>query len=118
MVFLKLVWMRVYYVLFDMALRKETDTVHSVLCVGDGFTEGFGDRYAIGSLTGPCNRMKVAFKEHSNLRMTWQFINAGKYGSTSEDWIPSDSHSLFWKINEKYACCKVVFITVGSMDTL
>lgn len=118
LVFLKLIWMRVYYWCFDKSLRKESDVIRSVLCIGDGFIEGFGDRFVVGSLTGLCNRMNSTFKQEHKLRMVWQFINGGKYGSTTEDWLPSDRHSNYWKIVDRYPNVQVVFIMLGSSDVL
>ena len=94
--------------------------VRDVLLIGDGFAEGFGDRFAIGSVAGLGNRIEELAAKEEKLRMRWQFINAGKYGTTSEDWLPSDPHSQYHKVfnSPKYQHVEVVLIMLGSCDSL
>ena len=119
LVLVKLVWMKLYYWFFDNnALREDSEVIRSVLCIGDGFIEGFGDKFAIGLSSGLCNRMNHLFKQERKLRMEWQFINGGQYGSTTEDWLPIEAYSNYCRIVERYPQVQVVFIMLGSSDRL
>lgn len=119
-IFLKLVWMRIYYFLFDKNKYKESKTTRTILCIGDGFAEGFGDYFSIGSLCGLSNRIESLIRKDNRLRFRWQFVNAGKYGSTSNDWLPSNPNSLYNKIfgSSKFDQVEVVLIMLGSCDSL
>merc|ERR1712100_134206 len=68
--------------------------------------------------SGLCNRMNLLFKQERKLRMEWQFINGGQYGSTTEDWLPIEAYSNYCRIVERYPQVQVVFIMLGSSDRL
>lgn len=97
---------------------------HSVLMLGDGFAEGFGDGSIIfGHRGGLAHYMPKLIGKSDIIRHQWTISNAGITDSRAKDWSPLNLtkkgeknyfHSLCSTL--EFAQAEIVVILVGSMD--
>jgi len=111
-----------------MSVRKGQKTI---LVVGDGFAEGFGDWVVFGRRAGAARFFEKLAAGDEYLRCSWRVESAGHFGSCSEEWIPSCSRKptcSAWGVRETlwkdlvgsgaFARASVIVLMLGSMDRL
>eukprot|EP01117_Protostelium_nocturnum_P009558 TRINITY_DN3408_c0_g1_i3.p1 TRINITY_DN3408_c0_g1~~TRINITY_DN3408_c0_g1_i3.p1 ORF type:complete len:231 (+),score=49.36 TRINITY_DN3408_c0_g1_i3:123-815(+) len=114
---------------------RKTEMDHSVVAIGDGFIEGFGDWVILFGNAGICEKIPKILSQKRAVRQRWTFFNRGHYGSTSFDWNPQTTRkpnyfsfgvnkSLFYdtfddpNADRRVREAEIVLLCVGSMDHL
>mmetsp|Transcript_12505 Transcript_12505/g.16413 ORF Transcript_12505/g.16413 Transcript_12505/m.16413 type:complete len:306 (-) Transcript_12505:108-1025(-) len=128
---LNIAWLRInkFLVSRDLLFDRKHKTFHKVLIIGDGFAEGVCDWVAAYNHSGVSKYLYKHVYEADNLRQTWAFVNRGRAGTISEDWIPDPEEPeegepnpkrLFEKMMDNSATndAAVVVIIVGTMDVV
>ena len=63
----------------------------SVLIIGDGFAEGFGDWIVCGRRAGMSRFLEKMLNADADVKSNWTVESRGHFGSCSEEWLPSCS---------------------------
>ncbi|PRP87397.1 hypothetical protein PROFUN_00608 [Planoprotostelium fungivorum] len=91
---IKLLWLHLNQLLCRWMNRpflfrsRRSPLYHSVVCIGDGYIEGFGDWIIAFNNGGITDKLPKILRQKSSVRQYWTFVNAGHYHSTSFDWLP------------------------------
>lgn len=72
---------------------RNSELNHTVLLIGDGTAEGFGDSPGNTGLASRINALIRENQELNGLRLRWHVVTAGRLFTKSQDWLPSPESS-------------------------
>jgi len=127
---LRMAWLRLLPRFMRPAAVTSSDTVHKIVCIGDGTVEGYGDTWKLLGRPGFPARLQDLLDETDKVRQTWVVVNRGHHGSCTDDWLPEAEskpsvgarwvrHTL-WRdaMASDLADADIVLVSMGAMDNM
>lgn len=111
---LRLLFLRFQLFLSQTSPLYASERKRSIVLIGDGTAEGFGD--ALGK-TGLTARLSTLLVENRPLRLSWRIVTLGRLWTTASDWHPTRG-ALFSDLTSKktFRDADVCILTFGMHD--
>jgi len=127
---LRMAYLRLLPSFMRPATVASSDTVHKIVCIGDGTVEGTGDTWQLLGRPGFPARLQDLLDATDKVRQPWVVVNLGHHGSCTDDWLPETKrkpavgarwvrHTL-WKdaMEGDLADADIVLVSMGAMDNM